>query len=68
MLTATRICQICDVKPNQRFRFVRLQDGDPATEYVKIGNTHYRKASAEHGCCLPVVALAAGIRTRVEPS
>lgn len=68
MPTAIAIVQICEIKPNQRFRFANLRDGDPDVEYIKIGNTHYRKAAAEQGVCCPITSLYAGIRTRVEPS
>ena len=57
--------QICDVKVRQRFVFTDSYDGDSKTEYVKVTPTHYRKAAAEHGCCMPVVRLSRGIRTQV---
>jgi hypothetical protein len=59
------VVQICEIKPNQIFVVVGDQD---SVEYIKIGNTHVRKASVEQGCCTPISALEAGIRTRVEPS
>lgn len=70
--TATRpaIVQIVNIEPNQRFTFTAPCDGDgtTTTEYVKIGNKHYRKAHIEFAVSLPIIGLPAGIRTRVRPT
>ena len=70
MPTLTATVQICDIKVNQRFRFIRLEDADPTVEYVKIMPSHYRKAGSqfEGACCLPILSLSHGIRTVVQPS
>jgi hypothetical protein len=62
--------QICDLEPNKRFTFTTDTDGDGSriTEYVKIGNKHYRKAAAENGVCCPILSLPRAIRTIVQPS
>ena len=57
--------QICNVEQHQRFTFVDAYNGSPDTEYVKIGNTHYRKAGMPQAVCIPIRVLSGAIRTLV---